>query len=73
MEMKHHAYIYSMYLSNPALPVHGYTEELYRNFGLIVSYGVIERWFLMIGLFKGMMRLISKFLSGGINGQPIGC
>ena len=32
--------------------------------GLIVYSGVLERWFLTIGPFKGTMRLTSKFPSG---------
>ena len=48
MQMKHHIYIYQLYLDNPALPVHGYIEELYRKFGLIVSEGVIHQWFMTI-------------------------
>ena len=64
MDMRHHVFIYQLYLYNPAMPIHGYIEELYRKFGLMVTSGVIQRWFMSIGPFKGTMRLTSKFPSG---------
>ena len=44
--------------------MHGYIGELFTRLGLIVSSGVLERWFLTIGPFKGTTRLTSKFPSG---------
>ena len=64
MHMMHHMYIYKLYLDNPALPVHGYMEEMYKKFGLILREDIIHRWFMTIGPFKGTMRLTSKFPSG---------
>ena len=43
MRMKHHMYMYRLYLDNPALLVHGYIEELFNKFGLIVSSNIIQR------------------------------
>ena len=62
-QMKHHIFVYKFYLNYPTLPVHGYIEELFSKFRLIVSQSVIQRWFMSIGPFKGTMRLTSKFPS----------
>lgn len=64
MKMQHHMYIYRLYLDNPALPLHGYIQEIFNKFGLIISADMIHRWFMTIGPFKGTMRLTSKFPSG---------
>ena len=64
LRMKHHMFIYRLYLANPALPQHGYIEEIFDKFGLIVGKTIIQRWFMTIGPFKGTMRLTSKFPSG---------
>ena len=61
MKMKHHAYIYTLYLSNPALPNYGYCEEMGKKFGLKLSPTFITRWFKTIGPFKGTFRKTSKF------------
>ena len=31
LKMKHHAFIFALYLSNPALPNYGYCEEIEKN------------------------------------------
>ena len=41
MQMQHHMFIYRLYLDNPALPLHGYIEELYTKFRLIVNEDII--------------------------------
>ena len=37
MKMNHHAFIYALYLSNPALPNYGYCEEVEKKFGISLS------------------------------------
>ena len=59
--MRHHAFIFTLYLSNPALPNYGYCEEVERKFGIILSPTFITRWFRSIGPFKGNFRKTSKF------------
>ena len=61
MKMKHHAFIYTLYLSNPALPNYGYCEEMEKKFGLNLSPSFVTRWFKTIGPFKGTFRKTSKF------------
>ena len=61
LKMKHHAFIYALYLSNPALPNYGYCEEVERKFGISLSPTFITRWFRSIGPFKGNFRKTSKF------------
>ena len=62
-EMEHHAYIYDLYRDNPALPVDGYVEQFYQRYNIVLSKSTIQRWFLTIGPFKGMMRVTSRFHS----------
>ena len=61
LKMKHHAFIFSLYLSNPALPNYGYCEEMLKKFGISLSPTFITRWFKSIGPFKGTFRKTSKF------------
>ena len=64
LKMVHHAYIYELYVKNAVLPLHGYIEEIHNKFGILLHYSLIERWFMTIGPFKGVMRLTSRFPSG---------
>jgi len=64
LKMRHHAYIYDLYVKNPSCPLHGYVEEIYRRFNILVTNDIIQRWFYTIGPFKGTMRLTSRFPDG---------
>ena len=61
LKMKHHAFIYALYLSNPALPNYGYCEEMQKKFGICLSNSFITRWFKHVGPFKGNYRKTSRF------------
>ena len=52
----HHAFIYELYTSNPARPLCGYVEGLYRKYQMIVSKQLVLRWFKFIGPNTGSMR-----------------
>ena len=43
LKMKHHAFIFALYLSNPALPNYGYCEEIEEKFGITLSNTFITR------------------------------
>ena len=60
----HDKCIYELYLQNPSRPLTGYAQNLQETFGLIVSKQLINRWFIMIGLYKGNMCVTSSFTSG---------
>ena len=64
LKMVHHIYIYELYVKNAVLPLHGYIEEFHNKFGISLHYSLIERWFMNIGSFKGVMQLTSRFPSG---------
>ena len=53
LTMRHHAFIYRLYLNNPSLPIDGYIEELFNEFSINVSASFVSRWFKTIGPFKG--------------------
>ena len=61
LKMKHHAFIFALYLSNPALPNYGYCEEMQKKFGISLSNAFITRWFKSIGPFKGNYRKTRRF------------
>ena len=61
LKMKHHAFIFALYLSNPALPDYGYCEEMEKKFDITLSNTFISRWFKSIGPFKGTYRKTSRF------------
>ena len=61
LKMKHHAFIFSLYLSNPSLPNYGYCEEMKEKYGISISTSFISRWFKTIGPFKGNYRKTSRF------------
>ena len=64
MDMMHHAFIYELYVENPLLRLHGYTEEMYCKYGLLLHISLLQRWFMTIGPFKGTMRLTLRYPSG---------
>ena len=64
LTMKHHVFIYQLYVKNPSLPIDGYIAEIYHRFSHIVSHSFMTRTFKTIGSFKGTMRLTSRFPSG---------
>jgi len=65
MDMMHHTLIYELYIKNPLLPLHGYIEEMYHKYGLLLHISSLtERWFMTIGPFIGTMRLTSRYPSG---------
>ena len=66
LKMKHHAFIFALYLSNPALPNYGYCKEVESKFGIILSPTFIIRWFRSIGPFKGNFRKTSKSPPGEV-------
>ena len=43
LKMNHHAFIFALYLSNPALPNYGYCEEMQKRFGISLSNAFITR------------------------------
>ena len=61
LKMKHHAFIFSLYLSNPSLPNYGYFGEMKEKYGISISTSFISRWFKTIGPFKGNYRKTSRF------------
>jgi len=61
LKMKHHQYIYQLYLENPSRPRLGYIKKIKRKFNIVLSESFITRWFHTIGPFKGTMRLTSVF------------
>ena len=63
LKMKHHTFIYALYLSNPALPNYGYCKEMQKKFGISLFNGFIRRRFKSIGPFKGNYRKTSCFPS----------
>ena len=60
-KIQHHAFLYSLYKKNPALPLYGYCEELYRYHNINVSEMFIKRWFDTVGPYKGSLRKTSNF------------
>ena len=60
-KMKHHVFIYALYLSNPSLPSYGYCVELEKCFVIKVSLSFMNRWYKSIGQFKGNYRKTSRF------------
>ena len=62
LKIHHHVFLYSLYRSNPAMPLYGYYEELYRNYQIKVSEMFIKRWFDTVGPYKGTLRKTSNFL-----------
>ena len=63
-DMMHHVLIYELYVKNPLLPLHGYIEDMYRKYGLLLHISLIEHWFMKIGPFKRTMRLTTRYPSG---------
>ena len=61
LKIYHHAFLYSLYKKNPAMPLYGYCEELQRHFGLNVSEMFMKRWFHTVGPYKGTLRKTSAF------------
>ena len=61
LKIHHHVFLYSLYKSNPAMPLYGYCEELYRNHRIKVSEMFIKRWFDTVGPHKGTLRKTSNF------------
>ena len=63
-KMKHHAFIFELYLKNPTLPLIGYVDELESKFSLFTSVSTITRWFATMGPFKGNLRVTGSFPPG---------
>ena len=61
LTMEHNYIIFELYLNNPSLPVVGYIQRLSERFGLVAIYFTIQTWFMMIGSFKGSMRVINRY------------
>ena len=61
LKIQHHAFLYSLYKSNPAMPLYGYCEEMERHFNMEVSEMFIQRWFYTVGPYKGTLRKTSAF------------
>ena len=59
--MKHHAFIYALYLPNSALSNYEYHEEMQKKFSICLSNAFITRWFKNIGPFRGNYRKTSRF------------
>ena len=62
--MEYRAFLYDLYGDNHAIPVDGYVKESVQRFSMAMSRSTVERWFLTIRLFKGVMRVISRYPSG---------
>ena len=60
-KLRHHMYIYNLYLKQPDRPADSYIDKLIRRYNIRVSRSFISRWFRNIGPFKGTMRRTSKF------------
>ena len=60
-KIHHHAFLYSLYKQNPALPLYGYCEELLRHHHINVSEMFVKRWFDTVGPYKGSLRKTSNF------------
>ena len=56
---EHHLYIYDLYKKNPSMSLYGYSEELFKEFGILVSDTFIKRWFDTVGPQKGSLRVTS--------------
>ena len=54
---EHHKFLYALYQKNPALPLYGYCEELWFQYGIQVSSMLVSRWFSEIGRYKGTLRV----------------
>lgn len=61
LKIQHHAFLYSLYKSNPAMPLYGYCKEMERHFNMVVSEMFIQRWFYTVGPYKGTLRKTSAF------------
>ena len=61
LKVHHHAFLYSLYKSNPAMPLYGYCQELANHFNINVSEMFIKRWFDTVGPYKGTLRKTSNF------------
>ena len=62
LKIHHHAFLYSLYKSNPGMPLYGYCEELSNHFNINVSEMFVKRWFDTVGPFKGTLRKTSNLL-----------
>ena len=62
-QMKHHTYIYELYLANPSRSLYGYVEELYRYFSLDIITDTIQNWFKTIGPFKRIRQVAYRYSS----------
>ena len=61
LKLHHHAFLYSVYKSNPAMPLYGYCEEMQRHFNINVSECFMKKWFDTVGPYKGTLRKTSAF------------
>ena len=61
LKIHHHAFLYSLYKSNPGMPLYGYCEELSNHFNINVSEMFVKRWFDTVGPYKGTLRKTSNF------------
>ena len=61
MSMKHHAYMYDLYVANPSRSLDVYVDKLHKAFGVAITCSTMQRWFMTIGPFKGTMRVTSTF------------
>ena len=59
LTIEHHLYIYELYKMNPSMPLYGYSEELWKEFGIQVSDAFIKKWFDTVGPKKGSLRVTS--------------
>ena len=69
LKMKHHAFIFSLYLSNPFLPNYWYCEEVKKKYDISIFSSFITRWFNTIGPFKGTYRKTSRFPTSKYSGK----
>ena len=60
LSIDHHCFIYELYKNNPSMPLSGYCEEFFLQFGVKLSDTFIKRWFDTIGPFKGSLRVTSS-------------
>ena len=60
-KIQHHAFLYSLYKQNSALPLYGYCEELYRCHHINVCGMFIKCWFDTVGPYNGSLRKTSNF------------
>lgn len=61
LKMKHHQYIFQLYLEKPSRPRLGYIKKFKKKFNIVLNETFITRWFHTIGPFKGTMHLTSVF------------